>query len=140
MINYEIYTDGAYSPSRDQGGIGIVFIKNGIKVYEFSKSFVSTTNNRCELLAVIYALNSISKQVNSITIYTDSQYIIGGTTKGWTRKKNVLLWKIYDHVYNKALKFCNNIEFKWVKGHNDSEFNKLADKLAVEASHEITEQ
>lgn len=137
MINYEIYTDGAYSPSREQGGIGIVFVKNGIKVYEFSKSFTNTTNNRCELLAVIYALNSISKPIDSITIYTDSQYIIGGTTKGWERKKNIVLWRLYDHIYEKVSKLCSNISFKWIKGHSYSKFNQLADKLAVEASHEI---
>ena len=34
MINYECYTDGAYSSSRNQGGIGIVFLKNGEKVSE----------------------------------------------------------------------------------------------------------
>ena len=28
---------------------------------------------------------------------------------------------------------CNNINFKWVKGHNTSVYNNIADKLAVEA-------
>lgn len=137
-INFEIYTDGAYSPKLERGGIGIVFVKNGVKVHEFSKSFINTTNNRCELLAVIHALNAISKPVDSITIYTDSQYIIGGTTKGWKRKSNIVLWKLYDHIYEKTSKLCNNISFEWIKGHSDSIFNKLADKLAVEASHEVT--
>ena len=46
MINYECYTDGAYSSARNQGGIGIVFIRNGEKVFEYSKGFKDTTNNR----------------------------------------------------------------------------------------------
>lgn len=29
MINLEVYTDGSYSPSLDQGGIGIIFLNNG---------------------------------------------------------------------------------------------------------------
>ena len=46
MINYECYTDGAYSPARDQGGVGVVYIRNGIKLFEYSKGFKKTTNNR----------------------------------------------------------------------------------------------
>lgn len=130
----EIWTDGAYSPTRDTGGIGIVFVINNVKAYEFKKQFTKTTNNRCELLAVIYALNAISKKVDAIKIYTDSQYIIGGTTKGWKRKKNILLWKLYDKAYEKASKFCDNITFEWIKGHENNVFNNRADELAVEAS------
>lgn len=133
----EIYTDGAYSPLRNTGGIGIVFVKDGKKIYEFNKKIVDTTNNRCELLAVIYALNSISKNIDNIIIYSDSQYVIGCITKGWKRKKNVEYWNLFDKKYKQAQSFCDNIEFRWVKGHESNEFNNIADKLAVEASHEL---
>ena len=130
----EIYTDGACNSQA--GGIGIVFIINGKKSYEFSKKINNTTNNKCELLAVIYALHAISKPIDSITIYSDSQYVLGCITKGWKRTKNADLWKLFDKVYDKAINLCPSIEFKWVKGHAESEYNCLADKLAVEASLE----
>ncbi len=141
MRNIEVFTDGAYSSSRDAGGIGIVFVINGVKAYEFSKMIPNTTNNKCELLAVIYALNAISREIESLTIYSDSQYVIGCATKGWTRKKNVELWNLYDKVLAKAGKFCSNINFCWVKGHTfssefSSKMNNLADELAVAASQE----
>lgn len=136
MKNIEIWTDGAFSSLRNSGGIGIVFSINGKKVYEFSKRIPNTTNNKCELLAVIYALNSISRPINSLTIYSDSQYVIGCATKGWKRKKNVELWNLYDKVLKKAEEFCSNISFIWTRGHADSELNNRADKLAVEASQE----
>lgn len=137
----EIFTDGAYSSSRDSGGVGVVFVINGEKAYEFSKRIPHSTNNQCELLAVIYALNAISREVESITIYSDSQYVIGCATKGWKRKKNVALWELYDKVLEKAQRNCSNINFSWVKGHTSSsdffsQMNNLADKLAVEASQE----
>lgn len=135
----EIYTDGAFSSCRNCGGIGIVFVINGEKVYEFSKSIPNSTNNKCELLAVIYALHSISKEVDSIVIYSDSQYVIGCATKGWKRKKNVELWNLYDKTMEKAKKFCSNITFCWTKGHSNSEMNNRADELAVEASKEYYE-
>ena len=142
MSDIQIFTDGAFSTSRKTGGIGIVFVINGKKVYEFSKQFPNSTNNKCELLAVIYALNSISKKINSLTIYSDSQYVIGCATRNWKRKKNKELWELYDKVFNKALKLCSEINLIWIKGHtNNSDFfsqmNNRADILAVTASQLI---
>ena len=142
MANLSCYTDGAYSPLRDKGGIGIVFVKDGVKVYEFKKMFEKTTNNKCEIMAVVYALNAISKPIDKLTIYSDSQYVIGCATRGWKRKKNVEYWALYDKVLEKAKKLCPDIRFIWVKGHEkssdfNSQMNNLADKLAVEASNEI---
>lgn len=136
MKSLTVYTDGAYSPMRDQGGIGIVFVENNEIIKKYNKSFTETTNNKCELLAVIYALNAISAPIKSLDIYSDSQYVIGCATLGWKRKKNVELWQTYDKVYAKASQFCPEIKFNWVKGHDVSEFNNLADELAVEASKE----
>jgi ribonuclease HI len=104
--------------------------------------FEKTTNNKCEIMAVVYALHAISKPVDKVTIYSDSQYVIGCATLGWKRKKNPEYWALYDNVLEKAKKLCPNIEFKWVRGHTsnkdfDSQMNDLADKLAVEASNEI---
>ena len=130
----ELYTDGAFSPLKNVGGIGIVFILNGKKIYTYNKKIENTTNNKCELIAVITALNAISKPIDNIIIYTDSQYVLGCATKGWKRKKNVELWKKYDEILTKASSFCKNISFEWVKGHDENEYNNLADKLAVEAS------
>ena len=133
----EIFTDGAYSSVRNQGGIGIVFVKDGTKIYEFNKPIVNTTNNKCELLSVIIALNAISKPIDSIVIYSDSQYVIGCATKGWQRKKNQLLWKLFDEEFKRVSALCPHIEFKHVKGHADDKWNNYVDKLAVDASKEL---
>lgn len=143
MVNLACYTDGAYSPVRDRGGIGIVFVKNGEKFYEYSKSFTNVTNNKMEIMAAAYALKAVSVPINSLIIYTDSQYVIGCATLGWKRKKNVEYWNFFDKMLEKASKFCPNIKFEWVKGHENgkdfnSQMNNLADKLAVEASNEIS--
>jgi len=137
-----IYTDGAYSPVRDKGGIGVVFVKDGELYYQYKKSFTNTTNNKCEIMAVVYALKAISTSIDSCTIYTDSQYVFGCATLGWKRKKNPEYWELFDKMLAKAQGHCPNITFKWVKGHSsgsdfDSRMNNLADKLAVEASQEL---
>ena len=133
----DIYTDGACHSSTKIGGIGVVFTKNNQIIYKFNKKFIDTTNNRMEILAIIYALYAISKPIDIINIYSDSQYAIGCITKNWTRKKNTDLWQLFDKVYSKAKTLCPNIQFNWVKGHDINEFNNISDKLAVEASNFI---
>ncbi len=130
-----IYTDGACQVSTGSGGVGVVFIKDNKVIYQFNKHFKNVTNNQMEIMAVIYALHAISSDFTSITIVSDSQYVLGCINKGWKRKKNQNYWQLFDKVYNRAKKFCSDIKFEWTKGHNTNEYNNLADRLAVEASH-----
>lgn len=137
MINYECYTDGAYSSARNQGGVGVVFIRNGEKVFEYSRGFKNTTNNRMEITAALMVLKSIKVPVDNMTIYTDSMYVIGCATLGWKRKKNIPLWKIFDTELERVSKLCPNIKFQHVKGHSENQWNNYVDKLAVNASQEL---
>lgn len=136
MNKWEVYTDGAYSSSRNQGGVGLVFVKEDKVVFKYNKSIKNTTNNRCELYAVIKAIQSITKPIDELVIYSDSQYVIYSITKGWQRKKNKDLWKTFDYYYDQVKKLCPVIRFEWVKGHATNVYNQVADLLAVEASHE----
>ena len=78
--NYVLITDGAYSSLRDLGGVGIVFLRNGEKILEYSKSFKGTTNNQMELCAVILGLRFIKSPINSLTVISDSMYVVGCAT------------------------------------------------------------
>lgn len=137
MISYECYSDGAYSSSRNQGGVGIVLLRNKQKVFEFSKGFKDTTNNKMEIVAALMVLKCFKKPVDHITIFTDSMYVIGCATLGWQRKKNIFLWKLFDEEYTRVSALCPNIEFQHVKGHADNKWNNYVDKLAVNASQEL---
>lgn len=129
------FTDGACRVSTGDGGVGVVFTDGEKVIHQFNKHFSNVTNNQMEIMAIIYALHSISSPMKSITIISDSQYALGCITKGWTRKKNQKYWQLFDKVYEKAKTLCSGIKFEWTKGHDIDEFNNLADKLAVEASH-----
>ena len=136
---YVLITDGAYSSSRDQGGLGFVFIRDGTKVFEYSKTVKNTTNNKMELGAIILGLRAIKGSIDSLVIVSDSMYCIGCATKGWKRKKNQKLWEAFDKEYSRVSSLCSNITWKHVKGHqnDNSEFtkwNNYVDKLAVRAS------
>ena len=135
--NYVLYTDGAYSSLRDQGGIGLIILKDNKKILEYSRMYKGVTNNVMELGAVIIGLKAIKNCINSLIIFTDSMYVIGCATKGWKRSKNKSLWKEFDKQFQRVQTLCSNIEFKHVKGHNGNAYNEEVDKLAVKASQSI---
>ncbi len=138
MLDYVIYTDGAYSSSRDQGGIGIVILRDEKYVFKYSKAYKKTTNNQMELIAVITALRAVKNPINSLTIYTDSMYVKGCATLGWKRKKNVELWMKFDEAMDKTKSLVKNpIQIEHVKGHADNVYNNLCDEIAVQASQEL---
>ncbi len=136
-----IYTDGACSGNPGPGGYGIVMEWVG-KPYkkEFSEGYKKTTNNRMELLAIIVALESMKTNEVSITVFSDSKYVVDAIEKkwlqGWDKKqfkktKNSDLWKRFLKIYNPE-----NTRFEWVKGHNDHAQNERCDVLAVKASQQ----
>ena len=137
MINIVAYCDGAYSPARDQGGIGVVILKNDKVILTYSRMYKHCTNNIMELGAIIIILRAIKGHIDSLTIYSDSMYCIGSITKGWQRKKNQKMWEEFDKQYERVKTLCPDIKFEHVKGHSTNKFNNMADALAVKASQSI---
>ena len=133
----QIYTDGAYKSSIDQGGIGIVWIKDDKVFKKYSKGFKHTTNNKMELIAMLCAFKSIKTSMEEVEFISDSQYVLGCLTKGWKKKKNVELWNILDKEYERVKSLVKNIKFTHVRGHQDCFGNNLADELASNASLEL---
>jgi ribonuclease HI len=133
-----IYTDGSSRGNPGPGGYGIVLLW-GDKRKEISAGYRLTTNNRMELMAVIVALQSLTKKNISVHIHTDSQYVVNAVTKKWLDnwirtdfkggKKNADLWKQY---YQISKDF--SIRFYWVKGHADNALNNRCDELATMAA------
>lgn len=135
----QIYTDGAYKSSIDQGGIGIVWMKDDKVFKKYSKGFKHTTNNKMELIAMLCAFKSIKTSIDEVEFISDSQYVLGCLTKGWKKKKNVELWNILDKEYERVKSLIKNIKFTHVRGHQDCFGNNLADELASNASLELLE-
>lgn len=133
-----VYTDGSSRGNPGPGGYGAILMYGG-KTKELSGGFRRTTNNRMELLAVIAALEALNREGLSITVYSDSQYVVKAVKEGWLKKwmatnfaggkKNPDLWKRYHQLSQK-----HNIKFVWVKGHADNPYNNRCDELATSAA------
>lgn len=133
------YTDGACSGNPGPGGWGTLIYFTDHSLYEMGGSEANSTNNRMELQAAIQALKVFraSEQTETVTLYTDSEYVKNGITKwikGWKNKgwktsqgKPVLnqdLWKILDEL-NSPL-----VQWQYVRGHSGDEGNERCDKIA----------
>lgn len=145
MKTVEIYTDGACSGNPGQGGYGAVLLFGG-KRKELSEGFLSTTNNRMEVLAVIKGLEAL-KQPCNVHLYSDSKYVVDAIEKGWVKKWEANGW--YRNKKEKALNIdlwenlldllkIHTVTFFWVKGHADNKENERCDALARQALAEKT--
>ncbi|MDD1626831.1 MAG: ribonuclease HI, partial [Methylococcaceae bacterium] len=131
-----IYTDGACRGNPGPGGWGVILNYKG-KIKELYGAEKHTTNNRMELMAVIQALESLTRPC-SVQLNSDSIYVLKGITdwmhnwkkRGWktaarTPVKNEDLWRRLDAAITK-----HKVEWKWVKGHSGDTGNDRADVLA----------
>ncbi|HRP31302.1 MAG TPA: ribonuclease HI [Agriterribacter sp.] len=133
-----MYTDGAARGNPGPGGYGVI-LQWGKAQKELSQGFRLTTNNRMELMAVIAGLEALTKSNLSVTIYSDSQYVVKAVKEGWLKnwiatdfkggKKNKDLWKKYHQLAQK-----HSVQFVWVKGHADNPYNNRCDELATSAA------
>lgn len=138
MANITIYTDGAAQGNPGPGGYGIVLLSGGHRK-ELSQGYKHTTNNRMELLSVIVALEMLKGDGHSVTIYSDSKYVVDAVEQKWVfgwqkknfkNKKNPDLWQRFLRIYPK-----HHVRFVWVKGHASNKENNRCDELAVQAAN-----
>ena len=138
MKEIEIFTDGACSGNPGPGGWAAILRFNGVEK-ELSGGEKDTTNNRMELTAVIKALEAL-KYPCRVKLTTDSKYVCDAINQRWVYswrdnnwrkkdKKPALNPDLWQQLL--ALLEIHNVEFLWVKGHNDHPENERCDKLAV---------
>ena len=149
-----IYTDGSAHPNPGPGGFGVIvldkdknFCNNNYSLVEvYTKQFDKTTNNICELKAILYSflkygININNKEFAEIpVIYSDSAYAINTfenwmfswANNGWRKSdkkipENLDIIQAYYDWYQKGYR----IELRKVKGHSGNKWNEYADKLAT---------
>ena len=134
----DLFSDGGAEPNPGNGGFGVIMSYKG-KRKEFFKGFRLTTNNRMELMGVIFGLERL-KTKSKVNVYTDSKYVIDGIELGWAKKWRSKNWlrtrnkKAINHdLWAKLLKLIEQqelVKFHWVKGHDGHPENERCDQLA----------
>lgn len=137
MKAVEIFTDGACSGNPGPGGYGAILLYGKYRK-ELSGGFRHTTNNRMEIFAAIAALEALNEPC-SVTLFSDSSYLVDAISKNWLRGwknrgwikadkqpvLNVDLWQRLDGLLS-----VHSVTFHWVKGHASNENNNRCDELA----------
>jgi len=133
-----VYTDGACLGNPGPGGYAVLIVEEG-GTRLFGAGYRLTTNNRMELTAVIAALKNVPVGT-SLTIVSDSKYVVSAMQEGWPIRwkstgwkradkkpvQNVDLWSI---LIDLASKF--EIKWAWTRGHDGDPHNEAVDAKAV---------
>ena len=140
LTHVVIYTDGGCTPNPGPGGYGVVML-HGEKRKELSGGFRKTTNNRMELTAAIVGLQTLRYRCR-VTLFTDSQYLSDGISKGWAKSWRRNGWiksdkkrAINPDLWEALLGLCekHEVSFKWVRGHSGEKENERCDELSTQA-------
>lgn len=132
-MHLNVYTDGS---SRKNGAFWVGTY--AFAVYENdkstpfhveSKAMKNATNNIAELMAAIAAINYINHHypLASITIYTDSNYLLTGVKKSSGHKTNTQVWAIMTRLLQNRKA---PIQFEKVPAHSSNIGNNQVDSLA----------
>ncbi|MEN9580909.1 MAG: hypothetical protein RJA70_3918 [Pseudomonadota bacterium] len=133
-----VFTDGAASPNPGPGGWGAVYVRGGTIVQQTHGAEDHTTNNRMELVALLYGC-ALVPAGEPATVFTDSQLCVNTVTQwakgweknGWKRKtgeiKNLELVK---QLY-RLLQARPELEVRWIRAHSGTRWNEYADALAT---------
>lgn len=142
-----IYTDGGARPTNPgPGGYGVVILE-GDQRRELSGGFRLTTNNRMELMACIKGLEALERP-STVTIHSDSQYVVNAITKGWAAGWKRKGWVKSDKkpalnpdLWEQLLALCrkHDVAFAWVRGHAGTPENERCDELATQAAQGNTQ-
>ena len=142
-IKVEIYCDGSCPKPNGPGGWAYIMrITESEVERRDSGGTAMTTNNKMELGGLIAALKVLPKAC-SLTITSDSQYVINGIND-WMKKWKGNGWKKYNHETKKMEEPANLVLWKeldellkiheyvgkWVRGHNGHPENEWCDEAA----------
>jgi len=129
-----LWTDGSADPNPGKGGFAVIEDGKPVCLGAEEKS----TNIRMEGQALIEAIKYAGEE--GCEIHTDSEFWVNVLTKwapgwkarGWKKSKGEIknlpmvqeLYKLYSE---------GNVELVWVRGHQGTEMNELADQWANKA-------
>lgn len=151
MRKIEIWTDGAALPTNPgQGGWAYLIKENGLEIKRESAGYSFSTNNRMEIMGVLFALQWVLDMDNfeqlrneaKIVVYSDSTYVVNGFNdwcNDWVRKNsnktNMDLWRQIVEIKKQV-----PARLVWVRGHAGNECNEICDRLANTAAQTHNKQ
>jgi ribonuclease HI len=139
-VVFKVYSDGS-GMTGGPAGIGFVAYVDGELLLKGNRAVARATNHQAELRAAVFALDSIPER-QDVELLSDSKYVVDGYNRylpkwrerGWPDSGvgsvvNRVLWK----QLIVAAKRHRDVRFTWTKGHDGTEGNEHAHRLATQA-------
>lgn len=138
----KIYTDGSSLGNPGPGGFGVVVVDDNDELLFCHAKIENedTTNNRQEMLAILYAVVRYGRVEPTPQVYSDSAYAINTFTdwmykwrdNNWLRSNNSIPENldIVKFYYELVVDGGFKIDLHKIKGHSGIIWNEVADQLA----------
>lgn len=124
MHHITMYTDGSAIGNPGPGGWAVLLQSNGHERLIAGGCPEMTTNNRMELTALLKGLQALRSPCH-VTVVTDSEYVCGILSLGWTRKANHDLLTEVDQSLS-----IHRVSFQVVRAHSGHPENERVDAAA----------
>ena len=129
MMEYTIYTDGAYSQVHNEGAFAFIILDGEMnEVGRRAYKITNETNNRAELKAIISAIYALPLDARGVRVISDSMYALNTLSGKWGHNNNLDLFKAWEENV-KPRNTMLKIEWCFVKGHSGDKYNELCDKM-----------
>lgn len=134
-----IFTDGCAIRNPGPGGYGVI-LKYKQYQKELTGGYRNSTNNRMEIYACIAGLKAL-KQESNVVIISDSKYVVDSISQGWVNQWKAAGWKKRNNenaensdLWEQLLELTDHhkVDFRWIRGHNNTLENERCDRLAKE--------
>lgn len=131
----KMYTDGSVRGNPGPGGWAyVIYMEDGTEIKNSGMAPSITTNNAMEIEAVYQGLeHAILLGIKEITVFTDSQLVIGWLQSGWKCTKEHIR-VIRDRVNELVRRNHMRVFYQKVEGHAGIEGNETADNMAAHES------
>jgi len=139
-VIFKVYSDGS-GMTGGPAGIGFVAYVDGELLLKGNRAVARATNHQAELRAGVFALDSIPEG-QDVELLSDSEYVVKNFNeylprwreRGWRNSgggavANHALWE----ELIGAVKRHRSVRFEWTKGHDGTEGNEHAHRLASQA-------
>jgi ribonuclease HI len=130
-----LWADGACSGNPGPGGWAYVLCDGSSIIHKGAGHLELSTNNKMELIAVIQGLSAairhkgvINKQ--SITIVSDSEYVINGANGKWVTKTNLKEWSDLERTLGNLVGW----EITWIREKVSNACHRWCDQAATTAA------
>lgn len=134
-----IFTDGGSDMNPGVSGFGCVII-NDNEIEDYYQGFEKSTNNRMEMMGILYAFNYIIDndiKGKTIQLFSDSKLTLTGIKNERNKNsegKNLDLWESL-YQARKVVESQNVLMLAHVNSHIGIEYNERVDKLVHKAKN-----